>query len=119
MLCNRNTNEDIDSQIEGIFFHSCSHFFHCRDTQADNVLMVGTHKAIISALQYMAATPMKKVYQVTFHCSDSVSSSLSSCLGNNLSVVVEAKEMYHGGVVGNYKRNQFNEFPPMEECLSR
>lgn len=113
-----NTNEDSDSQTEGTYFHS-SHFFHCRDTQTDNVLMDRTHEAIISALQYMAATPMKKVYRVTFQCSDSVSRGLSSCLGNNLSVVAKAKEMFHGGVVGNYKRNQFNEFPPMEDCLSR
>lgn len=38
----------------------------------------------------------------------------SSCLGNNQSGVAEAwrGEMYSGGVVGNYKRNQFNEFLP-------
>lgn len=114
-----NINEDSDSQTGGIYFHSCSHFFHCRDTQTDNVLMDKTHEAIISALQYMAATPMKKVYRVTFQRSDSVSRGLSSCLGNNLSVVAKAKEMYRGEVVGNYKRNQFNEFPPMEDHLSR
>lgn len=41
----------------------------------------------------------------------------SNCLGNNQSGVAEAwrREMYRGGVVGNYKRNQFDEFPSSRE----
>lgn len=82
------------------------------------------YEAIIQPLQYMAATPLEKVYQGTFLCSVSVSSfsSFSSAHQAALATirVAEAwrREMYSGRVEGNYKRNQFNEFPPcMKKCL--
>lgn len=66
----------------------------------------------------MAATAMRKVYQAIPFCfSEQLLQPFhnpSSCLGNNQSGVAEAwqREMYSGRVVGNYKRNQFNELPP-------
>jgi len=56
-----------------------------------------TREAIIPALQYMAETPMEKVYQVTFQCSVSVSSfsSLSSACQAALATI-RAEWLRHG-----------------------
>lgn len=106
------TNRDIDLQIDGEHFHSCSHCFCCRNMQTDKILMDRTHKAIISALQYMAARPMGKVYRVTFQCSESVSS-ISSFLSPVKLPWQQSEqsgwgEMYSGG---DYNRNQFGQLP--------
>lgn len=80
-------------------------------------------------LQYTAAAPSEKVHEAMyaavsfflFHwaASPAFFHSPSNCLANNQSRVAEARrrEMYSGGVVGNYTRNQFNEFPPSQKNL--
>ena len=79
--------------------------------------MEGIHEAIIPPLQYMAATPGEKVYRAPSLCSvwASSTSSLSSARQAALATI-RAEWLRHGGekctVVGNYERNQFNEFPP-------
>lgn len=68
--------------------------------------------------------PLETVYQGTFLGSVPVSSffSFSSAHQAALATIRAAEawrgETYSGGVEGNYKRNQFNEFPPcMKKCL--
>lgn len=83
--------------------------------------MEGIHEAIIPPLQYMAATPLEKGvsgYLSLFCLTEQLLRpflSPSSCLGNNQSRVAEAwrREMYSGGVVGNYKGiNSMSSLPP-------
>lgn len=68
-----------------------------------------THEAIISALHYMAAAPMEKVYQVTTQCSVSASSSStpsSACQAALATVRAEEVETWWRET---YKRNPFTE----------
>lgn len=58
--------------------------------------MEGIHKAIIPPLQYMAATPMEKVYQATFVCSVSVSSFSSLSSARQDALAIRAEWLRHG-----------------------
>lgn len=93
-----NKNRGIDLQIEGMFFRVVAIAFTAeRHMQTDKILMDRTHEAIIPALQYMAATPMEKVYRVTFQCSVSMSSffSISSARQAALATI-RAEGLRHG-----------------------
>ncbi len=60
--------------------------------------MGGIHEAIIPPLQYMAATPMEKVYQATFLCSVSVSSFSSLFSARQAALAtIRAEWLRHGG----------------------
>ena len=125
-----NTNSSIDLKVEGIYFFRLlpllsqaeRHIFR-QDINGRNPWSNYSTSAVHGSNsngEKKGASGYLCLFLFTEQLLQPFPQPPSSCLGNNQSGVAEAwrREMYSGGVVGNYKRNQFNEFPPSMEKMS-